>query len=667
MNSLATRASWWMTAVCYVWVWGVLSVAWPSRPWLVFALALACGLSVWVTTRWALTGVLLVAAVLVLMSLLGVVPEDGTISGIGLSVPALVGPMFVAVTTVGYRAPVAWSFWAVPLLIAVAAVSGDWQPSSTISGFILLLLPWWFGVQVRIRDRLRKRASEMAARLALVDPSARALRAAEAEREEVAAAAFDAIGERLAKMTEAANAGREGLQVHCLDEIHREGQQATRSLRALLEVLRDDPAVLDPAMQVSEYAEESREQSKRWYDGRAGQVLQALWPVVLLLVVVFAAPRWIALSEGAPPPEPATGGFLALVILPVVLALALRARFPVVALLVAAGAVLTAALTDWLVEGGGPVWVIVVGAVFSFNAGRVGDRATLLAWMGFNVVIWASIFGYVGAFLWPQIAMHVLPYGAAAVWSGHHAAEIEFQSQARRRQVEIEAAEQAAVARERLRLARDLHDAASHAVGTMMMQANAARVLRERDPDAARAALDAVAAIGRESATELQGVASGAPLLTPAGGERAAGSGSEVDIAGALAPLVAGAERAGARVSTTLDLRSDAAPHDVTLLIRVVREGMANAVRHSPGSHIALEVSVLPTRVEVSVGNSAPCPERGQDVHVSATGLGLGLRGLQELLAERGGALVTDQSDGQFVLRASFPAAVAARPPVVSP
>ena len=57
---------------------------------------------------------------------------------------------------------------------------------------------------------------------------------------------------------------------------------------------------------------------------------------------------------------------------------------------------------------------------------------------------------------------------------------------------EHEAAAERAVRAERLRLARELHDVASHAVGAMVLQAGAALALRERDPAAARAALRTV-------------------------------------------------------------------------------------------------------------------------------------------------------------------------------
>ena len=68
---------------------------------------------------------------------------------------------------------------------------------------------------------------------------------------------------------------------------------------------------------------------------------------------------------------------------------------------------------------------------------------------------------------------------------------------------EHEAAAERAVRAERLRLARELHDVASHAVGAMVLQAGAALALRERDPAGARAAVRTVQAAGSEAMAEL--------------------------------------------------------------------------------------------------------------------------------------------------------------------
>jgi signal transduction histidine kinase len=74
---------------------------------------------------------------------------------------------------------------------------------------------------------------------------------------------------------------------------------------------------------------------------------------------------------------------------------------------------------------------------------------------------------------------------------------------AERLRSEHERVTEAAVREERLRLARELHDVASHAIGAMVMQAGAALALRDRDPAAAQAAVRAVQSAGTEAMSEL--------------------------------------------------------------------------------------------------------------------------------------------------------------------
>ncbi|NLG22768.1 MAG: hypothetical protein GX555_15215 [Actinomycetales bacterium] len=652
MQSLPIRASWWLTAASYVWVWGVLSVAWPPRPWHCLALALLFGLAAWVTTQRPLPGVLLTAGGLILLGLLGIGPET----------PVPLGPVFITLVVVGYLCSPRWSVWAIPFLLVTTAVPAQWEIYSVVFGGLLLILPWWFGVQLRLRDGRRRQAVANAERLSRVDPSVRAQRAAATEREEVAAAAFGAIGRSLEEMTETATVSRETLRLEGITRIHDLGEGATRRLRELLVLLRErDTGDEDesPTPGTDRSPEEAGVPSWR-------RVLRDGWPVALLLLDVVTVPWAVSALGMADPPDLPTMPFLLVVILPLAVTVFLRSRFTVGALLAAAVILLVGTLAGIADVGREGFWLYVVGVALSWSAGRAGTRSTLLAWLVFSVTTWSLVWLDTQYYLWIQISVHVLSYGAAAVWAGHHAVEIEHRTRALSRQAEIEAAEQAAVARERLRLARDLHDAASHAVGTMMMQANAARVLRDRDPGAARAALDAIADIGRESAAELQGIRSAAPPAPRMLAEAATGADGRVDLAEAVAPLVATARRGGAQVSTMLDVRTDPSPQDVALLLRVVREGLANAMRHAPGSEVTLEVVVDATRVTVAVGNGPAGRVPGQDVPVTTSvGLGLGLRGLRELITERGGELATSSDGDHHELRADYPTSSTARPVVL--
>ena len=60
-----------------------------------------------------------------------------------------------------------------------------------------------------------------------------------------------------------------------------------------------------------------------------------------------------------------------------------------------------------------------------------------------------------------------------------------------------------AVAEERTRIARDLHDSAGHAINVILVQAGAARLQHEQDPSGARAAIEAIEELARETLDEI--------------------------------------------------------------------------------------------------------------------------------------------------------------------
>jgi signal transduction histidine kinase len=78
----------------------------------------------------------------------------------------------------------------------------------------------------------------------------------------------------------------------------------------------------------------------------------------------------------------------------------------------------------------------------------------------------------------------------------------------REREVALEAARVeeagAAVADERARIARELHDAVAHSIGVVVLQARGARKALRSDPDAALEALDAIEATGTQALTEMR-------------------------------------------------------------------------------------------------------------------------------------------------------------------
>ncbi|MGL4255758.1 MAG: sensor histidine kinase, partial [Microbacterium sp.] len=132
-----------------------------------------------------------------------------------------------------------------------------------------------------------------------------------------------------------------------------------------------------------------------------------------------------------------------------------------------------------------------------------------------------------------------------------------------------------AVALDRVRIARELHDVVAHHVSAMGVQAGAARAVMDRDPDAARTALAGVEQSARSALDELRHLLE--TLRTPNGD---APSASTVSLAG-LPALIAHATENG--LPTTLTIVGDEVPLPDLVqvnLYRVAQEALTNARRH---------------------------------------------------------------------------------------
>jgi signal transduction histidine kinase len=218
---------------------------------------------------------------------------------------------------------------------------------------------------------------------------------------------------------------------------------------------------------------------------------------------------------------------------------------------------------------------------------------------------------------------------------------------ARRLQVEEDRSAQLAVAEERVRIARELHDIVAHGVSLMTIQITAARRVADSKPDAAAASLSAAEETGRQTLAELDSMLSalrGADAsIGAAGGIGMVGAGLErPDPRRAPLPrladiptLVGALHEAGRNVS--LDALGDIprVPASVELLIyRVVQEALTNAARYAGDAQIEVQLIFSPEAITVFVDDDGP----GRAA-VGRPGGGHGLIGMSERLATFGGSL----------------------------
>ncbi|WP_409468818.1 sensor histidine kinase [Streptomyces sp. HC307] len=237
---------------------------------------------------------------------------------------------------------------------------------------------------------------------------------------------------------------------------------------------------------------------------------------------------------------------------------------------------------------------------------------------------------------------------------------------------ERESAARAAIAAERDRIARELHDIVSHNVSLMVVQAGAAREVLGTMPDEAATALRAVEDAGRGAMTDLRHLLG---LLAPSqsgeDAEEADGDGADVGTAPDLSPQP-GLDRLGALVDRIsfaglpVEVRISGEPRplpqgiDVTAY-RIVQEALTNALRHSDGGQAqvtvryadhALRVEVLNSGPSVLTGDAQarPAPKRHRE------GTGRGLLGLRERVAVYGGDLdARRRLGGGYRVRARIP------------
>jgi signal transduction histidine kinase len=205
-----------------------------------------------------------------------------------------------------------------------------------------------------------------------------------------------------------------------------------------------------------------------------------------------------------------------------------------------------------------------------------------------------------------------------------------------------------AVAEERNRIARELHDVIGHSVSVMTVQASAVR--RRLTPDQAveRQALETVEAVGREALAEMRRMV---------GVLRESGDSAELEPTPGLDQVDQLAEKfrtAGLPVALSVTgVARDLAPGLELTAYRLVQEGLTNTLRHArnPGrAEVAIDYGE--DRIELAVRDDGQYP-----VGSAATAeAGNGLLGMRERVAVYGGSLVARaRPEGGFEMVATLP------------
>ncbi len=200
-----------------------------------------------------------------------------------------------------------------------------------------------------------------------------------------------------------------------------------------------------------------------------------------------------------------------------------------------------------------------------------------------------------------------------------------------------------AVAAERGRISRELHDVVAHALSVVVLQAQGAQAELDRRPERSREALDAIVDTGRTALSEIRrllgALGQDAPEWEPRpGAERLPRLAADIRSAGT--PVEFRVEGEPRPLSSTVDLAA----------YRIVQESLTNVLKHAgSGASVTIVMRYEPDALEIEVtddGNAAEPP----------SGTGQGLEGMRERVSVLGGVFEAGpRPERGFVVRATLP------------
>ncbi|MFC0527520.1 sensor histidine kinase [Phytohabitans kaempferiae] len=213
----------------------------------------------------------------------------------------------------------------------------------------------------------------------------------------------------------------------------------------------------------------------------------------------------------------------------------------------------------------------------------------------------------------------------------------------RRRADSVREAERAtgeAVAEERARIAREIHDVVAHSLSIVAVQAGAAEALIDAEPETAREHIAAARRTAREALAEMRHVLD----VTGGGGGLAPQPTLE-----RVADLVDDVRDAGLPVTLTVDGIRGPVPAGVDLAaFRIVQEALTNVRRHAGNAPTTVRLGYDAEGIDIEVSNAMPAG-------VAVRGAGRGLVGMRERARLYGGTVFAGPDGDRFAVRARLP------------
>ena len=277
--------------------------------------------------------------------------------------------------------------------------------------------------------------------------------------------------------------------------------------------------------------------------------------------------------------------------------------------------------------------------ILSYSAGTyaVGRRSQAALALVLMLILVTCLIETPGDVAFPVAIFGLGPFVGGRILRNHTLLTRELAEKAELAAHLTDAAERDAVASERVRVARELHDVLAHELSVMVIQAQGARRMIERDPDAAAQAADLIGATGRDALTELRRLF----------GAVHHGEGEDLDGPpglGRLDKLVDRARAAGLPVT----LRTEGEPLELSpgldiAAYRIIQEALTNTYKHAGRAEAIVTVTHWPHLVMLEVVDDGAGDD---DVDMTALSGGHGLVGMRERVEVYGGTVEAGPRQG---------------------
>jgi signal transduction histidine kinase len=357
------------------------------------------------------------------------------------------------------------------------------------------------------------------------------------------------------------------------------------------------------------------------------------------------------LAPGQTPTSPAAYVLVGLIAIPVVV----HRRYPLLAMLASTAAMVAYSWSRFSAFPGYTTFVLVF--LVALHAQR---RRALLVYLvgiaGLSVSLFLQPAEVATASSWISTILTVTVAWLAGENLRSRRARRRDELDEAHRQAEQKAEEaRRAIADERLRIARDLHDVVAHSMSVIAVQAGVAHHVIADRPEVARDALGSIEVTAREGLVEMRRLLG---LLRSDSDTLDASEATPVEGLRDVKRLLAHFRAAGLRVEVSgLDHVGELPPALDVTAYRIVQEGLTNVLRHGgPVAHLTIGRSSNELRIDITDDGPAATPR--------TPGSGHGLTGIHERAALFGGTVQTGhQPGGGFRLEVELPlgASVAAR------